>query len=87
MTEEINPSLDFYPHNVGKTTYEAQRKGRMGDAIGDYLTDEAISAKRTYEEILDEVKSWMDYHEKSYKKSKALYNLLQGESTEDQFIS
>lgn len=87
MPEEINPSIDHFPHNYMQKTYESQRKDRMGDAIGDYLTDEAVSAKRAYEEILDEVQCWMDYHEKFYKKSKALYDLLQGEDNPDKFIS
>lgn len=86
MTQEINPDLEVFPHNYMQKTYEAQRKDRMGDAIGDYLTDEAVSPRKAYEEILDEVKTWMDYHEKFYKKSKALYDLLRGEDNPDQFI-
>ena len=86
MTEEINPSINSYPHNAAKTTYEAQRKDRMGDAIGDYLTDEKTTPKAAYEEILSEVKAWMDYHEKHYKQSKALYDLMRGESTPDAFV-
>ena len=43
--EKIKQVLDreknFYDDKLMKT-YEAQRKDRMGDAIGDYLTDEKV---------------------------------------------
>ena len=86
MTNEISIDLNTYPCNYMEKTYDAQRKDRMCDAIGDYLTDELVSSRRAYEEILDGVKTWMDYHEKFYKKSKALYDLLRGENNSDQFI-
>ena len=64
-------------------TYQQQRKDRMGDAIGDYLTDEEVSARQTYEEILSEIQSWIDYHQKFLAKAKALYALMQGDTTPD----
>ena len=64
-------------------TYQQQRKDRMGDAIGDYLTDEEVSARQTYEEILSEIQSWIDYHQKHLTKAKALYALMQGDTTPD----
>ena len=60
-------------------TYEEQRKDRMGDAIGDYLTDEKVNARQAYEEILSEIQSWIDYHRENLTKAKDLYALMQGE--------
>ena len=60
-------------------TYEQQRKDRIGDAIGDYLTDEKIDARQAYEEMLTEIQSWIDYHQKFLVKAQNLYALMQGE--------
>ena len=32
--------------------YAQQRRDRMGDAIGDYLSDDSVDARQAYEEIL-----------------------------------
>ena len=60
-------------------TYSEQRRDRMGDAIGDYLTDEDVDARQAYEEMLAEVQTWIDYHQKSLVKAQNLYALMQGE--------
>ena len=60
-------------------TYAQQRRDRMGDAIGDYLTDEDIDARQAYEEILAEIQTWIDYHQKFLVKAQNLYALMQGE--------
>lgn len=67
----------FYDNKLVKT-YEAQRKDRMGDAIGDYLTDEKIDARVCYEEMMEEVQSWIDYHRKFLKKAETLQQLMLG---------
>lgn len=60
-------------------TYAKQRRDRMGDAIGDYLTDEAVDARQAYEEILQEVQFWIDYHKRFLVKAQNLYALMNGE--------
>ncbi|UYE97215.1 hypothetical protein [Cyanophage S-TIM54] len=60
-------------------TYAEQRRDRMGDAIGDYLTDEDVDARQAYEEMLAEVQTWIDYHQKFLVKAQNLYALMQGE--------
>ncbi len=50
-----------------------------GFAIGDYLTDEDVDARQAYEEILAEVQTWIDYHQKFLVKAQNLYALMQGE--------
>ena len=60
------------------TTYEEQRKCRMQDAIDDYLNDEEIDARRSYEEMLSCIDDVKQYHKKLYDKADELYNLLLG---------
>jgi len=60
-------------------SYAKQRRDRMGDAIGDYLTDESVDARQAYEEILTEVQYWIDYHKKFLVKAQNLYALMSGE--------
>ena len=40
-------------------TYEEQRRDRLSEAITDYLTDEGVTARRCYEDMLAEVDSWI----------------------------
>lgn len=60
-------------------SYAKQRRDRMGDAIGDYLTDESVDARQAYEEMLAEVQYWIDYHKKFLVKAQNLYALMSGE--------
>lgn len=50
----------------------------MGDAIGDYLTDEECSSRQAYEEILAEIQSWIDYHRKFLVKAEHLRDFMMG---------
>jgi len=61
-----------------KSTYSQQRRDRLGDVIGDYLTDEELDARTAYEEILAEAKEWVDYHQTNLDKATEFYNLLLG---------
>ena len=58
--------------------YARQRKNRMQDAIDDYLNDEAVEARRAYEEILSCVDDVRQYHKDQYDKANELYNLMLG---------
>ena len=42
--------------------YLKQRKSRMGDAIFDYLSDDSVSARNIYEDMLSEIDIIIDYH-------------------------
>tara|TARA_B100000925_G_scaffold291216_1_gene278518 strand:+ start:425 stop:676 length:252 start_codon:yes stop_codon:yes gene_type:complete len=59
-------------------TYEKQRLCRMQDAIDDYLQDDRVSSKQTYEEILSCVDDVIKYHEKHYVRARELRDLLTG---------
>ena len=61
-------------------TYYNQRRDRLADAVGDYLTCDSTSARQCYEEMLAEVDSWIDHHRVQMKKAQALKYLLMGEN-------
>ena len=77
MTIEGRPYLG--PDN----TYEKQRKDRMGDCIGDYLTDESVSPQQCHEEMLSEVEEWIVYHRANLDKALKLKSLLTGSTRND----
>ena len=58
--------------------YAKQRKNRMQDCIDDYLQDDAVEARRAYEEIISCVDDVRQYHKDQYDKANELYNLLLG---------
>ena len=58
--------------------YARQRKDRMQDCIDDYLQDEKVDARRTYEEILSCVDDVINYHKKQYDKVVKLKSLMLG---------
>jgi len=73
-TEEGRPFLGLEP----EITYAEQRKCRMQDAIDDYLCDEKVTARRTYEDILACVEELIKYHDKELTKANELYQLMLG---------
>ena len=76
------PSPIIGPDN----TYEKQRKCRMQDAIDDYLNDEKVSSRQTYEEMLSCINDVIEYHEKAYCRARGLYDLMIGNREVDPFI-
>ena len=86
MSDLINDYWTKTPPTKGSTDiqhnwddlYAKQRKNRMQDCIDDYLQDEAVEARRAYEEILSCVDDVRQYHKEQYDKANELYNLLLG---------
>ena len=80
MTIEGRPKITpdpLFEKNLMES-YSQQRKCRMADAISDYLNDEDVSARRTYEEMLDEVNDVIEYHQRNLDKAKELRSLMMG---------
>ena len=71
MTIEGRPEMELW-----QTQYAVQRKDRMGDAIGDYLSDDKVEARQAYEEILSEAIEWRDYHQKQLTKAQQFLDLI-----------
>ena len=57
-------------------TYDKQRRCRLADVIGDYLTDEDCDARRFYEEMLSELNDWIDYHRRFARKGENMRELM-----------
>jgi predicted house-cleaning noncanonical NTP pyrophosphatase (MazG superfamily) len=77
MTIEGRPEIqtsDEYWQNE----YSRQRKDRMQDAIDDYLQDNKVSARQTYEEMLSCVQDVIDYHKKQMDRAVELKSLMMG---------
>ena len=66
-------------------SYEEQRKCRMQDCIHDYLNDDKVSSRQTYEEILSCVDDVIKYHEQSYVRARELRDLLSGYGSRDYY--
>lgn len=83
MTIEIDPSTGKYPFVDFEKTYRAQMKDRLADVIGEYITDESISAEEAYKDILSELNIWIEYYEKFYHKTKKLKLMVSGFEVDD----
>ena len=55
-----------------------QRRDRLSDVIGDYITDESSDARQCYEEILSEIDGWIKYHQSYLNKTTELKSLMLG---------
>ena len=64
-------------------TYDSQRRERLGDIVHDYLSDNEITARRFYEDLVSEVTELADYHEAELNKAKEVLNLLHGTRFKD----
>ena len=74
MTIEGRPNIQ---HDWEKE-YAKQRKDRMQDAIDDYLQDDKVSARQTYEEMLSCINDVIEYHKSSMDRAVALRSLMMG---------
>ena len=59
--------------------YDKQRRDRLSEAVGDYLTDESISPGQFYSDLKKEVQDWVDYYKEYYDKSSQVLSYIQGE--------
>lgn len=59
--------------------YYNQRRDRLADIVGDYITCENTNARQCYEDMLAEVDGWIKYYSTGMKKATALKTLLMGE--------
>ena len=71
-------TIEGRPFLAPDQTYEKQRQNRMQDAIDDYLTDDKVSARQTYEEMLSCINDVIKYHEQAYCRARSLRDLMMG---------
>ena len=61
--------------------YNKQRRDRLSEAVGDYLTDESTSPEQFYSDLKTEVQDWVDYYKKYYDKSSQVLSYITGRAT------
>lgn len=76
FTLQVPPPPQELRDKWAMDTYKSQRRDRLTDIIGDYLTDEDTSYEEFYKDLCAEVKTWSDYHKKFYDKTQRLVKLL-----------
>lgn len=72
MTKEIS-SGDVDLHRI-------RMKDNIGDTIAEYLDDDNYSPLTFYNDLIDELKTWQDYHKKKLEKVSAMIQLFTGNS-------
>lgn len=82
MTIEGRPNIKN-SDEYWTASYATQRKDRMQDAIDDYLNDDKVSARQTYEEMLSGVNDVIEYHKTSMERAVALKELMLGHRPAD----
>lgn len=77
---KTSTTFSFTPYSEGeiKKTYNQQRKDRLTDCIGDYLTDEDITAEDFYNDFIEEIDGWIKYHQNYLNKCKKVKELVTG---------
>ena len=61
--------------------YNKQRRDRLSEAVGDYLTDESISPEQFYSDLKKEVQDWVDYYRGFHEKSSQVLSYITGRAT------
>ena len=61
--------------------YNKQRRDRLSEAVGDYLTDESTSPEQFYNDLKKEVQDWVDYFKKYHEKSSQVLSYITGKAT------
>ena len=61
--------------------YNKQRRDRLSEAVGDYLTDESTSPEQFYSDLKKEVQDWVDYYKEYYNKSSQVLSYITGKAT------
>lgn len=84
MTTEGRPKFEN-SDQYWSNEYARQRKDRMQDAIDDYLQDDKVPARQTYEEMLSCVDDVIKYHKKSMARAVELKTLMMGHREIDFF--
>ena len=77
MTIEGRPNIKT-SDDYWKNEYSKQRKDRMQNAIDDYLNDDKVSARQTYEEMLSGIDDVIEYHKTAYCRAMSLRDLMTG---------
>ena len=61
--------------------YNKQRRDRLSEAVGDYLTDESTSPEQFYNDLKKEVQDWVEYHKTYHEKCSQVLSYITGKAT------
>lgn len=61
-----------------QSQYHQNLKDRLCDIIAEYVSDDKLTPQMFYDDVMDELKSWVDYYEEGLAKSADLYCRMQG---------
>lgn len=70
----VNPD----PVEFNNRVYAKQRRNRLGDCINDYFTDEDVSPRQFYEELLAELDEAREYHQRHADRYADVMSLAKG---------
>ena len=57
-------------------SYHKQRRDRLGDVVGDYLSDDNIDVDEFVRDLKSEIQEWIDYHEKQRRRASDVFEAL-----------
>ena len=57
---------------MSSTPSTSERKERLDDAIFDYLSDESVDSKQTYDDLINTIKNDAAYYKRYYEKCRDL---------------
>ena len=72
---------DFWSDSMPTVTlsdYRQHLKDRLTDIIAEYVSNDDLTPQMFYDDVADELKSWVDYYEQGLRKSADLYCRMQG---------
>ena len=72
---------DFWSDSMPTVTlsdYHQHLKDRLTDIIAEYVGDDNLTPQMFFDDVVDELKSWVDYYEQGLMKSADLYCRMQG---------
>ena len=58
--------------------YKIERKKRLADLVSEYLNEDDTTPQEFYDELIEEVDSWIDYHKKQMNRAVDVKSLLMG---------
>lgn len=58
--------------------YKIKRKERLADLVSEYLNEDDTTPQEFYDELIEEVDSWIDYNKKQMNKAVDAKSLLMG---------
>jgi len=79
MTIEGRPDI-IGSKEFNDKIYQQARRDRLTDMIGDYLGDEDVTPQQFYDDLIKEVDSWVEYHQRNLDRAVEFRTLVDGKN-------